>query len=158
MTLSIPDDVILRVTHLSLNGELVTLFRCPFCSFKNIHEDEITRHIRYKKGSKHNVDVDKLDKKTYIVTKKPGHYTYEKKDDLPLPWIQCLWCDYQDKIERDLEWHFLEKHKSRLNKMMIPADEYYIDSFALSNCSDIECRLQKATKLAKRNGKTDTGG
>jgi hypothetical protein len=144
-----PEDVILGVTHLRIGGELVRLYKCPFCNFKNIHEVEITSHIKYKDDEKHAVDVYKLDKSLYIVTKKEGHYTYEKKEDYPLPWIKCLWCDYRDKVERDLEWHFLEEHRSRLNKMIIPANEWYITSYAWSY-SDVESRLQRAVKLAKR--------
>jgi hypothetical protein len=90
MTLSLPQDIVLGVTHLQINGELVQLYKCPFCNFRNIFEDEITHHIRYRDDVKHAVDVDKVDKKKYIVTKikKEGHYTYEKKEDLPLPWIK----------------------------------------------------------------------
>ena len=121
-----PEDVVLGVTHLRINGELVKLYKCPFCPFKNIHEDEITRHIRYKDNAEHyDVDVDKLDKNLYkvIVRKSKSHFVYVKKEDLPLPSIKCLWCPYEDKIVRDLEWHFLEKHKDRLYQMKAPLEE-----------------------------------
>jgi hypothetical protein len=51
-----------------------------------------------------------------------GHNHYETKEDLLLPWIKCLWCNYKDKVERDLGWHILEKHKYQLRKL---GDDYY---------------------------------
>ena len=157
MTVPIGNDVILGVTHLLVGGELVPLLKCPFCSFKNIHEEEITHHIRYKEDAKHNVDVDKIDKKKYIVTKKEkeSRYHYESKEDLPLPYVKCLWCDYRDKVERDLEYHFLEKHKDRLYKMKASPQERRQDRVWTQDpfswmYDDIEYRLYKAIRLSKR--------
>lgn len=151
MTLNLPVDVVLGVTHVLVNGELIRLYHCPFCSFKNIHEDEITHHIRYRENSIHDVDVDKLDKNRYVTSISKSRYHYEKKEDLSLPEIQCPWCDYKDKVERDLEWHILESPqcKTRLYKMKVPDDEYSVQSYAWSH-SDIESRLARAVRLAKR--------
>lgn len=164
MTVPIDNNIILGVTHLLLGDQLVLLLKCPFCSFKNIHEEEITHHIRYKEDSKHNVDVDKIDKKQYIVTKKEkeSRYHYESKEDLPLPYVKCLWCDYRDKVERDLEYHFLEKHKDRLYKIKVSPHERRQDSVWTKDpfswmYDDIEYRLYKAVKLAKRKSGVGSG-
>jgi hypothetical protein len=166
MTLSIQDDIILGVTHFSINGELVRIYRCPFCSFKNIHEDEITHHIRYKEDFVHDVDVDKLDKNRYITSICKSRYHYEKKEDLPLPEIQCPWCDYKDKIERDLERHILDNRdcRIRLYKLKVEVGERLNDpvwtrepfSWMYDNNDydglhdNTEYRLYKAMKLARR--------
>ena len=68
-----------------------------------------------------------------------GHYTYEKKEDYQLPWIKCIWCNYKDKVERDLGWHFLEKHKYQLRQL---GDDYYF----LYNIEDL---IDHAIELAK---------
>jgi len=174
MTLELPPDIVLGVTHLVVNSELVRLYKCPFCDFKNIHEDEITHHIRYNEDSNHNVDVDKLDKKLFIVTRrKESRYTDKKKEDLPLPWIKCPYCNYRDKVQRDVEWHIIENKKCRnkLYKMKITVgiEQYLIDdSIHIEEVperlidpewtkdpfswtyDDLEYRLYKAMKLAKR--------
>jgi hypothetical protein len=157
------DNVILGVTHLLLNGQIVPLLKCPFCSFRNIHEDEITHHIKYKDDAKHDVDLDKLDKSTYLVTKKESRYKYESKDDLPLPSIKCLWCKYEDKVERDLEWHILEQHKKRLYQMKATLKERHHDPVWTRDpfswiYTDVEYRLYKAVRLAKRKSGIVTGG
>jgi len=141
-----PEDVVLGITHLRINGELVRLYKCPFCLFKNIHEDEITHHIRYKDNAEHDVDVDKLDKTLYNipVVKKQSRYTYVKKEDLPLPSIRCIWCPYEDKVVRDLEWHFLEKHKDRLYQMKLRGYSHIHPYYTM------EYRAEKAANLAKR--------
>lgn len=137
-------------------GEVVPLFKCPFCSFKNIHEEEITHHIRYKEDTEHDVDVDAIDKKRYIITtKKTSHYHYERKEDYPLPWLKCLWCNYRDKIERDLEWHFIEMHRRRLDAVKVLPDErkkdpiWTRDSFSWMY-SDLEYRIYKVMKLVRK--------
>jgi hypothetical protein len=95
-----------------LDGKLVPLFKCPYCKFRNVHEDIIIHHILWKDDILHQVDIDKIDKNRFFIHKNKiqSHYTYVKKEDLALPWIKCLWCNYRDKVERDLEWHFLEQH------------------------------------------------
>ena len=128
--------------------------------FKNIYESEIIHHIRYKEDSKHNVDVDSLDKSQFVaaVTKKESRYIYTKKEDLPdsmYPWIKCLWCNYRDKIPRDLEWHFIEKHRPKLNGIKVSPEErrshpeWRRDPFSWMY-SDLEYRLYKASKLARK--------
>ena len=127
LTTDVPDDVVLGVTHLLAGGELTRLLKCPFCSFRNIHENEIRHHIKYKEDDVHKAEkVDKIDKKSYIVdnTRQEGKYHYEKKEDLPLSRIKCLWCEYRDKVERDLSWHFLEHHRDKLYQIVIPSVEY----------------------------------
>jgi len=131
-------------------------------------------------NSKHVADVDKSDKKLFIVTrKKESKYTYEKKEDLPLPWIKCPWCDYKDKIQCDLEWHILENKKCRIrlykmkisleerkrdlewnkdpSSWMYDSNEYFSPYSVLGYrekgmipCNNTEYRLYKAMKLAKR--------
>lgn len=151
-----PDDVVLGVTHLSMGGELIPLFKCPFCNFKNIHEEEIRHHIRYKEDAKHAVvDADKIDIKDFIVTKNKkestSRYTYTRKEDLPdslWPWIKCVWCEYRDRLPRDLQWHFIEKHKNKLYDL---DESYHLDpSYSLH---DIESTLDKALDIAKRKSK-----
>jgi len=152
----ISDDVILGLTHLLVDGKLIRLLKCPFCNFRNIHEDTITHHIRYKDDTKHWVDLDKLDKKMYFeACKKESSYgTYSSKENLPLPGIRCLWCNYRDKIEHDLEWHFLENHRIQLyREIRVTSEERKIawrnDPFS-SMYDKIEYLLEKAVELAKR--------
>jgi hypothetical protein len=152
------DEVVIGLTHLSPGGELVRLFKCPRCNFRNIHEDEITHHIQYKDDPKHNIDVDKIDRQSYVATKKESRYHYTSKEDLPdstWPWIKCLWCDYRDKLPRDLEWHFLVEHKDRLYATKVTPHErirdteWRRDPFSWMY-SDLEYRLFKASRLAER--------
>lgn len=95
------------------------LKKCPFCNFINIHEDTITHHIKFTDDPAHKgIDVDKLDKSSYIIVErkpKPSPYgPYIRTEDLPLPWINCLWCDYKRKIAFDLSLHFLQEHREEL--------------------------------------------
>lgn len=123
---SLPPDVILGLTHLWYDGKLVRLLKCSFCNFRNIHEDTITHHIRWTDDAKHDVDLNSLDKNSFIVTKKQTESPYGpyiSKEDLPLPWITCLWCSYRDKIEFDLSLHFLEKHKKEILKLQISFED-----------------------------------
>jgi len=63
-----PPGVILGVTHLWWRNEFVRFLKCPFCSFRNIHEDTITHHIKFTKDKQHeNIQLETLDKSTYIV-------------------------------------------------------------------------------------------
>jgi hypothetical protein len=155
MTEEARNDVMLGVTHLLVGGQLVPLLKCPFCNFKNVHEEEITHHIRYKEDANHNVDVDKIDKKKFVVTKKEkeSRYHYESKEDLPLPYIKCLWCDYRDKVERDLEYHFLERHRYELYKISVPweriTDKVWAGDPFSWMYADIDYILYKAVRVAK---------
>ena len=155
MTLHFSSEVTFGMIRLLVNRQPADLLKCPFCSFRNIHEDEITHHIMYKDDSNHDIDVEHLDKKNYIVSsarKESLYGPYISKDDLPLPSIRCLWCEYEDKVERDLEYHFLQNHKKRLYQMKAPLYErkkvWSHDPFSWMY-SDIEYRLYKAVKLAK---------
>ena len=38
----------------------------------------------------------------------------KSSNNLPLPFIRCLWCDFQDKKVHDLGWHFYDRHKYEL--------------------------------------------
>lgn len=134
------------------------ILKCPFCNFRNVHEEEILHHIRYKDDPGHNVDVGKIDKKMYIlVTKIEGRYRHTRKEDLPSsmwPSIKCLWCEYTDKLPHDLERHFIEEHKKRLYEIKITPGErardldWKRDPFSWMY-SDIDYRLYKAVQLAK---------
>jgi hypothetical protein len=78
-----------------------------------------------------------------------------RHDNLPLPWISCLWCDYKDKVARDLEYHFLEKHKDRLYKMKVTREIILRDSTWTKDpfywmYGTLEYRLYKAIYLTKR--------
>ena len=160
--MTLAEDVVLGVTHLSIGGELTRLYKCPFCNFKNIHLDEIKHHIRYNDDYKHDVDADKIDSKQFLVPKKESKYTYTKKEDLPLPWIKCPWCDYKDKVERDLEYHILDNKKCRIRlyKMKVSAGERRRDPVWTRDpyswvYDDTEYRLYKAMRLAmKKSGIT----
>ena len=56
-------SVVLGVTHLLVDGELTPLLKCPFCNFRNIHEDTITHHIKFTDDTYHkDVDIEQLDK------------------------------------------------------------------------------------------------
>lgn len=83
-----------------------------------------------------------------------GYGPYISKDALRLPWINCLWCDYRDKIEFDLSLHFLEKHKKELLAIPITRQERVAvkilsgDPFAFLE-GPMEYRLDKAVAMAK---------
>jgi hypothetical protein len=157
MSVPIGNNVILGVTHLLVGGQLVPLLKCPFCNFKNIYEDEIKHHIRYKDDTRHKVDADKIDRKTYFVTMKKSNKQHIRKEHLPdsiWPWIKCLWCDYRDKLPRDLEWHFIEEHKDRLYRIKIESNERASDAEWTQNpylwmYSNLEYILSKLAELAK---------
>ncbi len=162
MTTAPEPSVILGVTHLLVDGELTPLLKCPFCNFRNIHEDTITHHIRFTDDTQHkDVDIEQLDKGRYIVsrvTKKESPYgPYVSKEEIPLPWVKCLWCDYRDKIDFDLSLHFLEQHKKKLLAIPITNRERKAakilagDWFAIFE-SPMEYRLDKAVNMAKKQG------
>ena len=48
-----PVGVKLGVTHLYYNNKFMELLKCPFCNFRNIHEDTMAHHIRFTKDKKH---------------------------------------------------------------------------------------------------------
>jgi hypothetical protein len=87
-----------------------------------------------------------------------GHYI--SKEDLPLPWITCLWC-YRDKIEFDLSLHFLEEHKKELLKLPISfKDRRRVFSLLESSLSFfvkleplIEFKLDVAVEMAKEENR-----
>ena len=75
-------------------------------------------------------------------------------DDLPLPIIKCSWWQYKDKVARDLELHFLEKHKSQLYRLEVSPEirkqdtDWTRDPYSWMY-NDMEYRLYKATKIVK---------
>jgi hypothetical protein len=86
---------------------------------------------------------------------KPSARTKTGTQGLPLHTTRCLWCDYTDKVERDLEWHFLEEHRDRLYKMKADDEERRLDPVWTKDSfswmySNLDYRLYKAVKLAKR--------
>jgi len=152
---------VIGLTHLLVSGNPVKLQKCPFCNFRNIHEDTITHHIQYTNDAKHDVDIYQLDKSSYILTaalRKSPYGPYVRKEDLPLPWIRCLLCNYRDKIEFDLSLHFLEEHKKQLMAIPITRKERLAAKALIKDpCarffakfeSPMEYRLDKAVKIAK---------
>lgn len=82
----------------------------------------------------------------------------QSKEEIHLPWIQCLWCDYKDKIEFDMSLHFLEKHKEMLLGLPITSKDRKItkalsgDFFARFE-SAIEFRLDVAVEMAKKENR-----
>lgn len=54
--LPLPKGVHLGTTHLWLEDkkEFVRLYKCPLCSFQNIHREVINHHIRFAYDSYHN--------------------------------------------------------------------------------------------------------
>ena len=149
--MTVPPDL-LNIEYVQVGGESIPLLKCPNCSFKNIHEEEIWHHLGWKHHQAIWIDMKKVDRNDFFNPKdNQSKYNYETKEDLPLPWIKCPWCDYKDKVERDLEWHILESPqcKTRLYKMKVPDNEYNVESYAWSH-SDIESRLARAVRLAKR--------
>ncbi|HEY7111099.1 MAG TPA: hypothetical protein VH415_16855 [Nitrososphaeraceae archaeon] len=142
--------------------------KCPFCDFVNIHEDTITHHIRYTKDADHfGVDVEKLDKSSYNLVntklKRSPYEPYIRTEDLPLPWINCLWCDYRDKIKFDLSLHFLEDHKDELlaipitRKQRLAAKALAGDWYSRFE-SPMEYRLDKAVGMAYQKSKSKSEG
>ena len=49
-----PPGVHLGTTHLWVEGEFVPLYKCPLCSFQNIHKEVINHHIRFAFDKYHN--------------------------------------------------------------------------------------------------------
>ena len=52
--LPLPEGVHLGTTHLWVNNEFVRLYKCPLCSFQNIHRDVINHHLKFAYDSRHN--------------------------------------------------------------------------------------------------------
>lgn len=144
------------------------LKKCPFCQFVNVYEDIITHHIKFTDDAAHTgIEVDNLDKSSYVIAEskpKPSQYgPYIRTEDLPLPWINCLWCGYRDKIAFDLSLHFLEEHLEELLAIPITRRERLAaktlsgDWFARFE-SPMEYRLDKALGMAWQTEVRLTGG
>lgn len=118
-------SVHLGLTHLEVNDKLVKLLKCPLCNFMNIHDDEIQHHIQWTNDTKHNIDLKSLDNRSCLITSsKDSQYgPYVGKENLNLPWIRCLFCDYQNKIEFDLSLHILEEHRRKLLQSTFDAQD-----------------------------------
>jgi hypothetical protein len=125
----------------------------------------ITHHIKFTDDADHiAVDIEKLDKSSYVIVEtnpKPSQYgPYIKTEDLPLPWIYCLWCSYRDKIAFDLSLHFLEEHKEELLAIPITRRER-LAAKALSGDwytrfeSPMEYRLDKAVGFAQQKSESE---
>jgi len=162
-------SAILGITHLLVDGELTPLLKCPFCNFRNIHEDTITHHIKFTDDTLHkDVDIQQLDKDQYAVTrivnKESPYGPYLSKAEIKLPWIRCLWCNYRDKIEFDLSLHMLEKHgpgkfaDHKLLKLGIfGSDRKRTKTLSGDKCARfegaIEFRLDVAVEMAKEENR-----
>jgi hypothetical protein len=146
------------ITHLIIDGNLVRLLKCPFCkSFRNIYVLEMNHHILFTHpGRSCSVSA-------YYPKDVQGYGHYITKEEIKLPWINCLWCDHRDKIEFDLSLHFLEEHKKELLAIPITQKER-LAAKALSGDwyarfeSPMEYRLDKAVKLAKEKGDNKNAG
>jgi hypothetical protein len=96
-----------------------------------------------------------------IVAKEENGCNNTRKANMSIPWIKCLWCDYKDKIERDLSWHFYEGHKYQLYRLEVTQQEINNDRakdpfYFLYD--SIEHKIDKALRLAKSKSKsTGTG-
>jgi hypothetical protein len=143
---------IIGVTHLIVNGKLVRLLKCPFCkSLRNVYVEEMNHHVKFTHPGRSCRASDFYPKGVQ------GYSPYITKEEIKLPWINCLWCDYRDKIEFDLSLHFLQEHKEGLlaipitRKERLAAKALSGDWFARFE-SPMEYRLDKAVKLAKEKG------
>lgn len=52
--LPLPPGIHLGISHLWYEGEFVRLYKCPLCSFQNIHKDVINHHIKFAYDKYHN--------------------------------------------------------------------------------------------------------
>lgn len=52
--LPLPEGVHPGTTHLWVNNEFVRLYKCPLCSFQNIHRDVINHHLKFAYDKYHN--------------------------------------------------------------------------------------------------------
>jgi hypothetical protein len=156
-------SVILGVSHLLVGGELTLLLKCPYCNFRNIHEDMITHHITFTDDSQHkDVGIEQLGKSRYTVTrvttKESPYGPNLSKAELKLHWIKCLWCNYSDKIKFDLSLHMLEHHKRKLLQLQISHRDHprikQTDPFARLY-GRLEHRLEIAVEIAKRRTQVD---
>ena len=141
--MTVPPDMS-DIECIKIKGELVPLYKCPFCNLRDIDDDKIRDHIRNSNHAKHwGVDVDKLHKSEFYVSiskARKSRYRYESKEEYGLPWIKCLFCPYEDNVRSDLEWHMSDHHKKRLYQMKLSPDEP----------SDMEYRINKAVWLTIR--------
>lgn len=98
--------------YLSLyyGSSILRLLKCPFCNFANIYEDAIDHHIQYT----HFLDPDTQVKARYTASRSKWHDASQDKENLSLPWIRCLFCNYKDKIEWDLAQHVFERHRAKV--------------------------------------------
>jgi hypothetical protein len=149
------------VTHLIIDGNLVSLLKCPFCkSFRNIYVVEMNHHVQFTHPGR-NYRVSDFYPKG--VQGSSAYSPYITKEEIKLPWTNCLWCNYRDKIQFDLSLHFLEEHKKELLAIPIIRRERLAakilsgDRFAFLE-SPIEYRLDKAVKLAKEKGDNRDAG
>ena len=133
-------------------------FKCPFCSFINIHQDTIKHHIRWTRDKNHVDSIHVRSNFSHIVTRQPNsspYGPYIRKDELKLPWINCLFCDYRDKIEFDLSLHMLEFHREDLLRLPIyrrerKAEKKMSGNFYALFEVPMEYRLDRAVEMAKR--------
>lgn len=86
---------------------------------------------------------------------------YLSKEALKLPWIRCLFCNYQDKKEFDLSLHVLEKHKDKLLEIPISSRDRKTTKSLLEPRarlyskfeSAIEFRLDVAVEMSKEENR-----
>jgi hypothetical protein len=154
-------EPIIGVTHLLVDGKLSPLYRCPICKkFRNIYINEIEHHIEFTHPGK-SYNVSDFYQKVHSTS---PYGPYISKEELECYWIKCLWCNYKDKIEFDLSFHFLEEHKTELMTIPITRRERLAAKALIKDpCarffakfeSPMEYRLDKAVRMAKERGKGD---
>jgi hypothetical protein len=147
------------VTHLIIDGNLVSLLKCPFCkSFRNVYVLEMNHHVKFTHPGRSYRVSDFYPKD---VQGSSPYSPYILKEEIKLPWINCLWCNYRDKIEFDLSLHFLEEHKEGLLAIPITRRERLAAKALIRDpCArffskfetPMEFRLDKAVKVAKEKG------
>jgi hypothetical protein len=151
--------LIIGTTHLIVNGKLVSLLKCPFCNLlPNIHVEVIENHIRLTHPKRSSRVSDYYPKG---VRGSSPYSPYITKEEIKLPWINCLWCNYRDKIQFDLSLHFLEDHKSelvaipistrdrKLTKSLLDPEPGFHSKFEAA----IEFRLDVAIEMAKEENR-----
>jgi len=85
---------------------------------------------------------------------KSKHFKYTSKCDLPekqWPRIKCIWCQYEDPLERDLSYHMLENHRKELwtDILKIQYKPTRRNYRFLYESDQIETALNKAVDIAK---------
>lgn len=98
-------------------------------------------------------DQEKNHERTVKIKTSP-YGPYVRTEDLPLVWIQCLWCKYRNKIEFNLSLHMLERHREKLSQLPVYSSHRKRTKAMSGNFfarfeGAIEFRLDVAVEMAK---------